>query len=118
MPGAAQKQVTVDFVGNQNQVAFGAEEGERADLLDRPYGPTRIMRAAEKHDLGSRREFRGECIEVHRVAALTQGQLRVEDASLIGENDLSERMIRRWEHDDFIAGLGDGLKDEAQSRDD
>ena len=72
MPGAAQKQVAVDFVGNQNQIAFGAEEGERADLLDRPDGPARIMRAAEKHDPGSRREFRGERIEVHRVAALTQ----------------------------------------------
>ena len=31
MPGAAQKQITVDFIGNQNQIAFGAEEGEGAD---------------------------------------------------------------------------------------
>src|SRR6185295_649378 len=118
MPGAAQKQITVDFVGNQNQVAFGAEEGEGADLLDRPDGPAWIMRAAEKDDFGSRREFRGERIEVHRVAALTQRQLRVEDASLIGENDLSESMIGRWKNHDLVTGLGDGLKDEAQSRDD
>ena len=118
MPGAAQKQVTVDFVGNQDQIAFGTEQGEGADLLDRPDGPARIMRAAEKHDFGARREFCGERIEVHRVAALTQRQLRVEDASLIGENDLSESMIGRWKDHDLVAGFGDGLKDQAQSRDD
>src|SRR3954469_18731545 len=76
------------------------------------------MRAAEKHDFGARREFRGERVEVHRVAALTQRQLRVEDASLIGKNDLPESMIGRWKHHDLVAGLGAGLKDEAQSRDD
>src|SRR6185503_21249773 len=118
MSGAVQKQITVDFVGNQNQVAFGTEAGECAYLLNRPDGATWIMRAAEKDDFGARREFRGERIEVHLVAALTQRQLRVEDASLIGENDLSESMIGRWKDHDLIAGLGDGLKDETQSRDD
>ena len=72
---AAQQQITVDFVGNQDQIAFGAERGERADLLDRPDGAAWIMRAAEKHDLGARREFRGERIEVHHVTALTQATI-------------------------------------------
>src|ERR1044072_3804690 len=102
MPGAIQKQITVDFVGNQNQVALGAEEGERADLLSRPDGPARIMRAAEKDDFGSGRELRGERIEVHRVTALTQRQLGVENASLIGDNDPSESMIGRWKDHDLI----------------
>ncbi len=34
VPGAVQHQIAVDFVGHQNQIAFDAEAGERADFLE------------------------------------------------------------------------------------
>ena len=49
--------------------------------------------------------FLRERIEVHLVAALTLHQLRVEDAAVVGENDLAEGVIGRWKHHDLVARL-------------
>ena len=118
VPGAIENKIAMDFVGNRNQIVLAAEGGERANLLSRPNRATRIMRATEKHDPGARRQRRAQGVEIHHVAALTLDQLRIEDASVVGQNDPAERMIDWREYHDLVTRFADGLQDEAQPRHD
>ena len=43
---------------------------QRAELVRRPGGAAGIVRAAQEHDLGPRRQLAAQRVEVHRVAAL------------------------------------------------
>ena len=85
MPGAAEDEIAMDLVGNQDQVVLGAERGQRADFIGRPDGAAGIVRAAEEHDLGPRRQLGAQRVEVHDVAAVGLHELGVENAPLVGE---------------------------------
>ena len=118
MAGGAEHEVAVDLVGAQNQVVLDAERGERADLVGRPRGAAGIVRVAEEHDLGARRQLGLERVEIHRVAAVGFDELGVENAPAVVDDDAAEGVIGGREDDDLVAGLADGLERQAEAGDD
>ena len=93
---------------------LGAEGSQRAKLIRRPDGAAGIVRAAQEDDFGSRRQLAAQRIEIHRVAPLGLDKLRIENAPLVGDNDLAKGVIGGRKDDDLVAGRADGLKDEAE----
>jgi hypothetical protein len=118
MAGPTKHEVAMDLIGAEDQVAFNAERRERADLARRPRGAARIVRVAEEHDLGARRQLGLEPVEVHHVAAVGFDELGVEDAAAVGNDDAAEGVIGGREDDDLVAGLAHGLEGEAEAGDD
>ena len=89
-----------------------------AKFVGGPDGTAGIVRAAQEDDAALRRQLCAHRIEVHDVATVGLDELDIEDAAVVGGDDLAEGVIGRREQDDFVAGLGDRLQDEAESRND
>ena len=51
---ATEREIAMNLVGHQNEIALGAEIGECTELSSRPGGAAGIVRAAQEHDLRSR----------------------------------------------------------------
>ena len=113
--GTGENQIAVDLVGHQDQIVRGAEARQRAKLIGRPGSAAGVVRAAKEDDLGARRQLAAQRIEIHRVAACGLDKLRIENAPLVGDNDLAEGVIGRRKDHDLVAGRADRLKDETES---
>ena len=116
--GTAENQIAVDLVGHQDQIVRGAEARQCAKLICRPNSAAGIVRAAKENDFRPRRQLAAQRIEIHRVAACGLDKLRVDNAPLVGHNDLAEGVIGGRKDHDLVAGRTDGLKDETEPRHD
>ncbi len=109
-------QIAMDFVGNQDKVVFDADFSQLFEFIGCPDGAAWIVRAAQKDDLGLRRQLGAECIEVDRVATGVVDQTNVENTPLIGRNDPTEGVINWRKNNHLVARLADRLEDAIKMR--
>src|SRR6185503_6382523 len=108
-------EIAMNLIGYENQIALGAKVGKRGEFVGRPRRAAGIVWTAQEDDLRSRREFVAQRVEVHRVAPLPLDELRIENATLVGDDDLSECVVGGREHHGLVARRTDSLQDQAEA---
>ena len=114
MLGAVKDEIAMDFVGDQDQVAFGTDLRHMRNSSADQTVPPGLCGLHKNTTLVRGVSLARKRIKIHRVAPSDLDKLYIENAPLIGGNDPAKGMIGRRKDNNLIARLAHGLKDEAK----
>ena len=108
MPAAAEDEIVVDLVGEDDEIVPPGDRAEALELLARPDAPHRVVGTAEDHHPDVPVDPPFEVVEVHDVAAPVEAERVPDDAAAVSLHGGIERVVDRRLDDDALARLAEG----------